>query len=514
MMKVGRSLFMLALMVPAAPTQKSDPFLDQSYMLSQSLSGNEKFYYLSELTRVSTLIKPPLQQAQEWCMTMFRVAKAATDQRNRIAGQKNALIQMTSFDPTLAMELLAKVDGWRPGPGQMLYEDLRSNAAEVIFISFLKSHPQGISTVVKQARNMAQDGQYPYRAMAAVIRHIKLPREEVNNIVSDALNSYAHETGFINRDEEFLVLLQALKKAPLDKELASLTAGTFVKRLTRDPIQTQANYYGEIHTSAGNVVAFADRNLAFLFEAFPVIDKLNRPLADELRGEHRDLSKAKGEMHYISGGFVMGNPTTEEAMRRHMHNIQRSLANRIKEIQDCDPWSAALLAQRLTGISSRIIGFSSIVPGMARRNPTHARIIYSRQLSEFRDVGGLPNQLDAAVALTRAAASVGDSASYKSNSAEAFDMGIRFYNGSTADRAENRSGFEQLHEIVSFTASQPTDSLNARIQQLPSGWLKAYLLLYEAEGHANRKYAGGTCSDHSISAAPHLGGAPHVPPLH
>jgi len=483
-----------SMMLPAtASAQNSEAFLNQSYTLSQKLSGSERLFYLTELTRVSAQINLPAEKAEGWCLELFRLASATENQQLRIAGQKNALTHLSYFNPALAMQLLPEVEIQRPSPGKMLYEDLRADAAEEIFVNFLvKIQPRGLSTITAQSRYIGQTGQYPYRAMASVIEH--LPQSstgEVSTILNDALGFYEYETEFANRDEEFLVLLQrlnALKSSAVDKNLMAEALGIFVNRLTNDGIQIPGKYYSEIHTSNGAIVSFTDRNQAFLFQAFPAIRRFNPVLATQLSHAHPELDQATDSISYISGGFVMGNPTPEQASRQHIQWLQESIVARIKERSDCDPQSAAKLAQRLTDVSARVVGFSSTVPGIARKNLSEARRIYDVQIAELGNLYDPPEKLRAMVALAQAAYQVGDLQHYETLSATAHDIGVELFNSDFKNqptlRVQRHGGFDELHKLVTFTASQPADNLKARIQRLPGDWLKAYLLLYEAEGHA------------------------------
>lgn len=486
----------LLLALPAASFQNSGSLIDQSFALSQNLTGNQRLFYLTELTRVSALIIPPPPQAQEWCQMLFRVASLESDRGNRIAGQKNALKQLAAFNPALALARLHDVEVRKPAANQMLYEDFRSNAVEAIFLSFLKVKPQGLSTVEAQARYVGETGQYPYRAMAAVLDQTKPPTQDTNDIVSEALSFYAQETGYINRDEEFLVFLKALPGSNVDKDIGAQVVSTFAQRITHEPVQSYANYYGEVQLPHGPVVPFTDRNRAFLFQAFPVIHYFNASVARKLEGEFPELAQAGAltptdEMLYISGGFVRGNPSSEQVLRQHIQRIQDSLLDRIQErIEQGDPQSAADLAQRLTGVSERIVGFSSAIPTLAQTNLSEARNIYERQVSELSNVNDPSSKLKATVALAQAAAAIGDSQRYRTLSASAFDQAVTLFARDKEDdkNSEGRyysySGFQELKELVIFTASKSGDVLQTKVRHVSDDWLRAHLLLYEAEGQA------------------------------
>jgi hypothetical protein len=473
----------------AASTQRDDPLLEQSYRLSQTLGGRERVFYLIELCRLSAQPQIASEKAQERCLKLFDVASAESDVRTRIAGQKNALMFLSYVNPALSVKLVPKIEVQRPGPGQMLWEDFRSDLMETQFQNFLTIlKPKDYSEIIAQARYVGQTGQYPYRALAAIIGDLSgTHKNDANTMLSDAVTFYARETGYYNRDEEFLSLLRSLKNSDVDNGIAAQAVSMFVQHLQSDPIHLPGDYYGEIHLSDGKVFPFTDRNAAFLMEAFPAIRRFRSDLAARL-GEHdARLTEAADNMSYISGGFVQGDPTSAQARQQHFQWLQQSLLNRIKECQDSNPQLTAQLAQRLTDLSSRIAGFSAAVPGIARNNPAEAHRIYEKQLSEFSNVGETVGRLRAMVALAKAAYHLADYQQYQSLAMQTLDMGVRFFNSDDkSTRAQNRKGFDELQDVVTFSASQPVDILKSGVQALPDDWLKAYLWLYVVEGHAKR----------------------------
>jgi hypothetical protein len=473
----------------AVAGQKSDltvpkRLLHQSYALSQKLSGNERLFYLTELTRISTHIDPG--KTQELCLTMFHLASGIKEPRLRAAGQRNALVALSYVNPSLAMQMLPDVSFAAPTRDHLLFEDVRATAAEGIFTNFLeKLKPQGLSTVTDQARNLGKTGQYPYRAMASIINHFPNFKGEANDILNTALSFYTNEAGFLNRDEEFFVLLRTLKYSAIDRNLMARALRTFVHRLTHDEIQIPGNYYSEIRISDGDYVPFTDRNRAFLFLAFPAIRQFDSSLAEYLLQEHPELARASEGMQYISGGFVTGNRTSEQARQRHNQWLQESLLSRVREERECNPQSAAEFAQRLTDDASRIIGFAWIVHGISLTNLTEARKVYYDQTLKLKGLKDSFDQLHATVAMADAAYFVGDS-QYETLSGKSLDLGIAlFTRDRAAPRVQRHQGFEQLQELATFSASRHADVLRTKIQRLPDNWLKAYLLLYEAEGRTS-----------------------------
>jgi len=351
------SVCLLASLHTTSPQTSPSP-IEQSYLLSQdqTLNADERIFYLIELCHKSPLLNAPSEKVREWSMALFNFDTA--DQNMRTVGQKNAVTSLSYVDPAAALDLLTRVSFERPAAGQWVYEDPRFNAAEKVFTNFLNTaKPHNFSIVTDKARYLGQTGQYPYWAMAEVIHHSPPPsRDEINKILTDALISYTDETGFYNRDEEFLYLvwgLKDLKDSGADKNLASRLVAAFVHHLTNDPTHIPGDYYAEVHIpSTAKVFPFTDRNAAFLFQAFPVIRQYNPALANQLSQQEPQLIQATENMSYVSGGFVQGDPRSEDAAEKHLQLLQASLIKRIKERRDCNPDSAEQLDRKSTRLNS------------------------------------------------------------------------------------------------------------------------------------------------------------------
>jgi hypothetical protein len=489
-MRLTRS-FSIALFLPlyvAAAAQTSNTLLEQSYALSHTLSGSERVYYLSELTHIATQVEPPPGAAEDWCLTSFQVASAENDPAVRIAGQKNALADLSFFNPALSMSLFLTLEVEYPDEHGMLLEDLRSDAADKIFKNYLrKFRSRGLVAISAQARYLGQTGQYPYRAIANIAS--LLTKEEAVPVLNDALGFYRHETGFYNRDEEFLYFLQtigALDGSPVNGDFMKQAIDAYVDRLQNDSIQFPGNYYSEIHTTIGAVVPFTDRNRAFLFRVFPLVRSFDPELATKLQNADQTLTRSASGMHYVSGGFVMGKPSSTSAAKKHQEWLQYSLLTRIKEQECSDPQAAVRFAQRLDNVKSRIIGFSTIVPSLASGNPQQARQLYKAQVSDFKVLRAPAEQAPAMVALARAANRLGEVQQYGNFSVAALNTAVSLVTNDTRGNSiMDHAGFADLKDLVLFDAGQKKAAgLSQQIDKL-DGWLKAYLLLYEAAGQSN-----------------------------
>lgn len=486
----------------ASTLPESKSLLNETYRLNSALgpAGSEQLYHMIEVARVSTKAGISPQQGKQICLALFDMASKEKDLRRRIIGQKGAVRYLSFFEPALAMNMLREISLQHPDPGQPLYEDYRYNAAQDVFVNYLaRLKPQGLSTVIDTARYLGDTGQYPYHAMADVISALPSSlKNQTNDILSDALGYYVRETGYRNRDEEFLLLLTSLlRNSDADKELVSQALRAYVQRLRSEPNEIPGQYYSEIYTSDGQHVSFADRNQAFLFQVFPVIRKFNPELAAQLATDHPGLKIASGSMQYISGGFVDGKATIEQANEQHTIWLEQSLVERVKKRAACDINSASQLAQQISTPSSRVVGFSAMVPVIAIHDQAAARQLYGEQLEQLHSLQTSEEKLHAQVALSVAGDSIGDSLRTRSMKQGAFESGLSLVTEemqkSPKERIQNLESFNELKDLVSSSSSADFDS---RIQDMPDSWLKAYLLLYEAEAATKTSASTATkCSD-------------------
>jgi len=333
--------------------------------LSQSVEKQYTLIHLVELCHLEVRPNHLSEKTKGVALTLFHLATIESNIKLRAIGQKNAAACLSHVDPVAAMELLFNVKFQRPEPGEWLYEDPRYNAAETTFVNFVKLKPLDIASIAIGARYLGETGQYPYAAIARVIRNLSASQKrEARILLSDALTFYINEIGFYNRDEEFLRLLKSLPNSLVDKQLAARAVAIFALRLQNSPIHIPGDYYAEIQIdSNGKIFSFTDRNAAFLFQAFPTIRHFNPRLAAQLSQCDPRLTQAMDKMSYISGGFVQENQTSEQTALRHLEWLQDSLINqiqRIKECQMCDPQPAIHLALRLADLNLQLVGFSAV----------------------------------------------------------------------------------------------------------------------------------------------------------
>lgn len=168
--------------------------------------------HLANLT-VKLFSSQPQPTAAE-CRRLFAFGMRMPLGWDRVATEKNALTILSRSEPELAMQLFPKVEPPLPIDGLGFPEDVRAYAAIEIFENYWKAVGiKGLSSIRNMSRHIGDSGEYPYRAMSSVMNElIELPREDrlalASEILNEAIGYYQRGSQFLNRDEEFLALLE------------------------------------------------------------------------------------------------------------------------------------------------------------------------------------------------------------------------------------------------------------------------------------------------------------------
>jgi hypothetical protein len=473
--------------------------LESSYSAAgQQINTTERLFFLTDLARASSEIYPHPPETAAWSKELFVVASQMHDPAFREPGKKNALRYLSSVDPVLANQRLRDVENLPAPSGQIHDEDIRADAAVEIFVNFWeRSGADSLPEIENTATRLRETGQHPYRAVGALLQRMSSTptdaiRIQANKLFSEAFESYKQETGFQNREEEFLSLLRSEGLTLADCSLVAPALHSYAKNLLDQSGDQQAHYYAQIFVEGGDIVPFSDRNRAFLFLTAPVIRRCDPGFADALVRQYSELSEASNnKMHYISGGLFFGSPS--EAGQQHIKWLQQSIVNKIREInnsnENTDPDTILRMANQLTDRPMRIVGLSGAVSALATSNQANrykAIQIYQDQVVEARNLTDPQDKLSSAVALAQAAHSLGqdDACAEFGKQAIGLAQGILNQDSSRPGRVQRRRGYSELTQIVRLGAEAGIDSLVQDAMQISPPAMKAYLSIAAAEGIA------------------------------
>jgi hypothetical protein len=465
--------------------------LDASYVAANKLDPSERVFYLTYLTVIAADIDT--QRTKAWCNELFSIAFRMSIGHDRTATEKNALMQLSKFDPQSALDRLPQVEDPQPDPTGDFPEDVRADAAITIFPNYWHAPGADVPTRLKQIKSVAKHigdtGEYPYRAMGLIIKElVNTPgdsaRTEANGILEEAIRSYQRkeEFKFDNRREEFLRILQNARTL-VSGDLYKQALRVFVSQILADTSRKE-NFAAKIRTSKGTEVSFDSSNRAFLFRAYPLIDQVDHAWAQELVHTYSELAQADGEITSVKANVVLGTPTPEQVERSYQEMLQKDEIQQIRDLQKTDPQAALAKARALSNSSIRINCLSLLLANAAQSNPASTKNIFRVVKVEIDALKESSEKLEGMVALATIAFHTQNTNVFSELADTILSQGATMFDQSPTVRANRRPGFSELAQATEFYTSWREDWFVDRIQNLQNETLKAYLLMHAAKGTA------------------------------
>jgi hypothetical protein len=263
----------------------------------------------------------------------------------------------------------------------------------------------------------------------------------------------------------------------------------FVRHLSACNAKTGDVLVGFIKTSKGTV-QLTDDNQRLLFEAYSLIRDVDTDLATQLRDQNPELDKADAVLEQVVGSYVNGTLPPEKQAALQKQGLQQSFLRAINNQQRTNPQAALELTNMLDDATIRLIATASVVPNLAQSNLMQAKQIYAQQLNLFENSATAGQNLDATLAIAKAAygAEDFDNCQYLGNVvfSDAMAQFEASYQTDSTKMVDGRPGYRQLTNLVEFEAAHGINSLVDQLETVTDDRLKAHLLLYAAKGMAHK----------------------------
>lgn len=457
--------------------------LEDSYAIGKTFNGQDKISYLVRLTLNSADIDNRFTHLR--CEELFKLVSASPLDWAHVANQKNAAVPLAKIDSKRSMELLAQVAVPQPNKLGEFTEDVRADAAATIFPAFWHDYGEaGLSQLERQAQDIGDTGEYPYRAMAFIVNELAGSNQanaktHAKAIFSTGLQYYKRYSKFQDEEEEFLDLLESGRHV-VAEDVYREALDSFIKHVSVPKPASNGVFAADIGTASG-IVRVTDQNRHLLFRVFPLLSEFDRTWAQRLSGKDLDLQKTTGGIQLLGAAVVRQPQTKEEAEQQIGQMLEKALLPRITELQATDPQAALQLVGSLQTRSVRVMAYAAAMPGIGRADKVAAFKMYAQELREIQEINDPIQRLQALVAAAQSAYYVGDLNNFTILSDQIFDRGIEFFENSTR-RADVRPGYAEMTGIIEFAAAHNQTWIVERVQHVHNPLLKAYLLIFVAKG--------------------------------
>lgn len=475
-----------------APERTDDGLLIRSYLVAKQFAPAERAMHLAFLAQISADIAPEF--AILWSEELFQLT--FTDlplDWNRSATQRNALITLARVNSSRALELLPLMDLPVVQSSGVMTEDLRANAARAVFSEAWRRHGSAVlEKLQREARNLGDTGQYPYGAMAPVIKELANRRPDVARaLFAESARYYTAGSRFEVTDREYLEFLQALQGTISSEEMRPALE-TFVKLVSEHGGSRNGETWRfQVHTDRG-IVTLQDSSDRLILEALPLIRKIDPDWANRIiqsRAGLREAGDLGGEIRYIEETLVKQLPdsaaTPSQLAAAQQRGLEMSRLNNIEALASEKPDEALRLALTITDPALRSVAFARLAAGAHSSNPKRAAQLFEQSRSILPGVKEDSEQLDAITALAQAAAQLGDTDALAAAIEKGFDLGEELFQQDLDTHpykpAYAGAGLENLHRLTQVAVKWDSARTVSRIMELQNEVLRAYLLVSAAQ---------------------------------
>lgn len=483
-LRVLAMVVLVFLLLQATPVSNSEAakILEESYQISRTLKDQNRAFALVRLTDISTNVSPSRTIA--WSKELLTLAPSMPANWNRTAAERNALIPLARVEPVQAFELLSKIE--MPIPQSDGFpEDIRDNAAEVIFVNYF--HAAGLAQldgIVRAADAIGETGEYPYRAMGLIIEELtKSPAkpEVATHIFHRALTYFHRGSIFQDEDVEFFDLLERVQfMIPVEEYKNGLKE--FVRHLTTVRSNEISKYAARALTAFG-VVEFDSEKKLLLFRIFPTLAGTDARWARELVNQYPWLSQAGEDIDIIAASAV---PETSSHLNTSAVNAlvaENLILRKIQHLQNTNPIAALAEARSLTDSSARARTLSLILPILARFDRAQARSVYDELQVLVTKVPAGMSRLRIMIDVAEAAYYVNDFNGFAGYMDQVFDYGMQLFQAQGADIVTlQHQGTLELMNMAEFAGEHVGMRVLPRIRSIQDNGLRAFLLLSTAKG--------------------------------
>lgn len=411
-------------------TATPEALLIRSYLLGQQFTPEERAFHLTELTRAAAKIEPPFDRL--WAEQLFQLSFQLPMSWNRVAHEKNALQALAEVDPIRAFELFGTLDDPVPTPAGTLPEDVRAYAARTVFYKYWKLRgTKSLGDIRAQAEHLGETGQYPYAAIALIIRDVEREDKlEAQSLYDDALTFYGQGSRFSQTDEEFLGFVNTLwdvTPLTLKTQALQLSVARLIEKRKPD---TDTSYVGTV-TSDQGTVQFEEKERQLLYELLPRIREVDPQWADRVaRDDLAVPSRADAANNARSEGAVIegvsgADPSQLKALRERILQGQR--ADQISEVAKTDPARAYTLSRTLTDSEFRADVLAAVAEGYSAENDPHSEPYLDEASKIIESMHDSPGKVHALTSLARAAATIHDLKRLRTTLKQGLDLGEELF---------------------------------------------------------------------------------------
>lgn len=468
---------------------ESERLIREAYTISLGFAPEHRADLLLDILQVPNANAADV--LKERSLELFALTRQMKLGSFRASMQKNALVSLSKVDPEKAAELYLTQDTPDMWNEDVISEDYRAFGARTLFPNLWnRSGMSSLPKIRTIANWIGSTGEYPYAAVLVVAEKVAQTNKPVaaQALVSDAINSFKANKGFLDRDQEFTDFILGIQKfvdvpllrEALDAELSSLDAET----------KDQNGQYTIQAADPEHKVQFNNQADYIAYRLLPLINEMDPSWAEQVKERYsvlRNLPPAPQTSQVRMTGVVVPPGQTASNSQIASAMDEQRLSQVTMFAQD-DPKQAAEIAMTIQDPSRRAIAFATLAPFYAKVNKEQTTDWLKESKSELDRLPAGKRKLKLMVALAKNSLIGADDKQAIAMFEKAFDLGEEIFEedlkSNPGKMAYYSEGEEELADLTESFAKPPTvrTSTISRIESIRDELLKAKLLVAAAKG--------------------------------
>jgi hypothetical protein len=460
-------------------------FIDRAQALTNDLNDTDRAYLLAKMAELTAKRDPQTSKAH--AEEAFKLAGNSSDgAASQI--QMSAMMAVSQNDLDRALQMLSEMPAQRQRPDGSLSPDIRGAAATMLFTrAFTKQGMDAVEKLQASARQMGENGFYPYMAVAQVLRGVgEKDKDRAQAIAMDAV-------AFINRrplsgleSQQVTMFLQSAREfipRPMMKEI--------LDRVVKDALEAAKHSDGTqvaatFETDDGQSAQLNSMATLMIFQLMPMIRDVDPDWAKKLEEQSEELKRVaalmnSGQRTSLMIGARNGGPTGANGTDRDFRDELQ--ANSVDELAARDPQRAMETAQSIKDPTVRVAAIARASAAGTDQDAKEKALKAAKEaLAQTTDPR---DKLTILSGLAQAQASLKDDEGLAATLQQSFnladDMFRRSVDRNPAGGAWMRPGVQATIAMVRGIARKSPQTVSEKLDSVRHQPLKALLLLSAAE---------------------------------
>jgi hypothetical protein len=458
--------------------------IQRAQTLAADLNDTDKAYVLAKMAELSSKRNP--EQSQNWAEEAFNLANNLTDV-SKGSVQMSAIMAMSQNNLDRALGMFSSMDGPRQRDDGTQTPDIRGAAATMLFTrAFTKDGMKSIDALESAARQMGENGFYPYMAMAQLMRQVaEKDKDRAQSIATTALG-YANRRKLSGMESQQLTmfLMQAREYVPvpmMKQILEQVIADALEQAKQSDGTQVSA----EFSNAAGERVQLTSMASLMMFQLMPMIRQVDPEWAKKLEEQSDELRKAAAMMRTgntsIMIGARNGGPNGPNDNNRDFRQEIQSM--QVDELASRDPKRAMEMANNINDPAMHAAAVARVSSAGTDADAQQKALDNAREV--LKSTSEPREKLSILAGIVQLEASMKDEDGLGASLQQAFgiadDMFRRSIDKNPSTGAWMRPGAEVGASIVRRSARKYPAIVADKIDSVRQSALKALMLLAAAE---------------------------------